>query len=162
VRLTAIPIFLTLDSRAASSGSRFSMIVSCASSSGSCASSSLCMVNNPSKGQVCGHSLTLQRQRQQLLVAAAIVDPMAIVGLEGGGQPWKHNAGRPIGSSAVYGSMVARSHQMPEPELEQALKSASQEFTRACSLQWRNLRLRGAQKKKSRRIIQSLTNRGPR
>jgi hypothetical protein len=60
----------------------------------------------------------LQPQPQQLLVAAAIVDPMAIVELQDGGRPWKHNVGRSIVSSAVYGSMVAQSHQMPEPELE--------------------------------------------
>jgi hypothetical protein len=161
VMLTAIPMFLTLESRAASLGSRFSMIVSCASSSGSCASSGLCMVNNPSKGQVCGHSLALQRQRQQLLVVAAIVDPMATVGLEGGGQPWKHNAGRSIVSSAVYGSLVVRSHQMPEPELEQASKRASQEFAKTCSPSMAELKSsRGSEKKVGR--TQSLTSRGPR
>jgi hypothetical protein len=45
---TAIPIFLTLDSRAASLGSRFSMMVSCARLSGSaCASSNLAFCKHP-------------------------------------------------------------------------------------------------------------------
>lgn len=72
--LTAIPIFLTRDSRAASCGARLSMIVSCARFSGSAACSSLSKSESRSEQE--GGFHTRQRQLRTALFGPAIAGPM--------------------------------------------------------------------------------------
>ena len=78
--LTAIPIFRTFDKRAASRGSRLSIMVSWARFSGSAACSRLALSDG--NEILSPEILTPQRQRSHSIFAPAIACPVAIVVIE--------------------------------------------------------------------------------